>query len=697
MENKKLFATVYVNPSRGNDANSGTRLAPLRSITKALEVVKSSGVIHLLSGTYTQASGEVFPLIIPNGVIVVGNEATKGRGIVISGSGSYNSQKFGKQNITILLLEDAQFVGVTIINPQPKSSGVWIEDSAPNLNNNTFAECSREGVFICGSSKPAILDNLFVKNGSGGILLAGNSKGEILRNVFQKNNFGIVGSDDVAPIIANNKFENNRVAIALSRRAKPVMRHNFLEKNTLGGLMVNGFAQPDLGQEEDPAGNVFAKNGEFALKNTTSTALVSAGNQLNPSSVYGSVNFQTVTEDIARQILSSANFPDLGGHWATAFIEALVKKQIISGFPDGTFKPEAPITRAAFAAMIAKTFSSSNPIRIIKFNDIKPGFWAEAAISKAANMGFISGFPDGSFRPGQNLTKIHAILALTNGLKLTGGNPSTLNIYRDRTQIPTYATNAIAIATQKLLVVNYPQATVLEPLRNITRAEVAAMIYQALVTSSLELPIVSPYIVNPDTGIPSFNDLKGHWAEEFIRGLVSMGLASGMDDGSYKPDKPMNRAEYASLIAAAFNPTPKRTMPTFVDINEKFWAYRSIQIAANSGFVGGFSDRTFRPDNNVQRLQVIVSLVNGLGLSAERKIDISTAFTDINTVPNYARFAVVTATQQKIVVNYPDPKQLHPYQEATRGEVAAMLYQALVAIGRTPGIVSPYIFTNSEN
>ncbi|MEM7552710.1 MAG: S-layer homology domain-containing protein [Cyanobacteria bacterium P01_A01_bin.84] len=696
MENKKFFATVYVNPSRGDDNNNGSRLAPFRSLTQALKIIKSSAVIQLASGTYQKASGEVFPLIVPNGVIVVGNEATKGRGIVISGSGSYNSRRFGKQNITILLLEDAKVIGVTITNPQPKSSGVWIESSAPILSNNTFSGCTREGIFICGSAKPAISDNLFVKNGAGGILLAGNSKGEILRNIFLKNDLGIVASDDAAPVIANNKFENNRIAIALSRRAKPVLRHNLIVHSGLGGLIVNGKAQPDLGKQEDPAGNVFQKNGKFALKNTTSLTLVSAGNQLNPSSVYGSIDFKAVTEDITRQILFSSNFPDVGGHWAAAFIEALLKKQIIRGFPDGTFKPEAPITRAAFAAIIAKTFFLSTPKKIVQFNDIKANFWAEAAIYKAANMGFMSGFPDGSFRPGQNLTKIHAILALTNGLKLTGGNPSTLNIYRDRAQIPTYATNTIATATQKLLVVNYPQATVLEPLRNITRAEVAAIIHQALVARGKEKPIVSPYIVNPDTSVPSFNDLKGHWAEEFIRGLVSMGLTSGMNDGTYKPDKPMNRAEYASLIAAAFKPSPKYTMPTFTDINEQFWAYRPIQIAASSGFVGGFSDRTFRPYNNVQRLQVLVSLVNGLSLTTTAETELSTAFTDINAVPNYAHQTVVTAIQQKIVINYPDPKQLHPYQEATRGEVAAMLYQSLVAIGRMPEISSSYIFVNPE-
>jgi hypothetical protein len=92
----------------------------------------------------------------------------------------------------------------------------------------------------------------------------------------------------------------------------------------------------------------------------------------------------------------------------------------------------------------------------------------------------------------------------------------------------------------------------------------------------------------------------------------------------------------------------------------------------------------------VQRSQVIVSLVNGLTLPTADDNTLLT-YTDDHTIPDYARKAVRTATQQRIVVNYPDPKQLVPQREATRGEVAAMVYQALVAIQRTSTINSPYI------
>ncbi|MEA5515077.1 S-layer homology domain-containing protein [Nodularia sp. UHCC 0506] len=699
MVNSTLVATLYVNPIQGNDSNVGSRSSPFKSLTRALKTNQKPVIIQLISGTYRAANGEVFPIIIPAGVTVVGNEANKGAGIVISGSGEYQTLSFGMQSITLLLQGNASLLGVTVTNPMSKGTGIWIESAATNVANNTLINCGREGIFVTGNAKPAIQDNVFRQNAASGLMMARHSKGEVLRNAFHQNSLGIAISDFAAPLIADNTISDNRSAIALSRNARPVLRHNLITKNTQSGMLVNGNAIPDLGNNQDAAGNIFNNNNQFDVENSTSQPLVSAGNQLNPTHVKGRVDFMAVLEDNSRRVSGSSRiFSDLAGHWAANFVEALVKKGAISGFPDGTFAPDAPINRAQYAAIIAKTFQLPPRNQGNKFKDVNPSFWAASAIFKTAEMGFISGFPDGTFRAGQNLTKVQAIVSIVSGLKLTGGNPQVLNVYRDRAQIPTYATNAVAVATQRLLVVNYPQTEQLEPLRDITRAEVAALIYQALIASTQEKAIgatapkaiASPYIVIPDVDLPGFTDITGHWAEPFIRGLASMNLTHGFADGSYQPDQPMTRAQYAALVAAAFNPAPKRPAPDFIDVSPNFWAYQALQIAASSGFVSGFGDRTFRPDQNVQKLQVIVSLVNGLNLPTADNNALLT-YTDSQTIPDYARPAVVTATQQKIVVNYPNPKQLVPTREATRAEVAAMVYQALVAIGRRSRINSTYI------
>ncbi len=109
-----------------------------------------------------------------------------------------------------------------------------------------------------------------------------------------------------------------------------------------------------------------------------------------------------------------------------------------------------------------------------------------------------------------------------------------------------------------------------------------------------------------------------------------------------------------------------------------------IQQAASGGFVGGFSERTFRLHQNVQRLQVIVSLVNGLGLPTASTV--LNVYSDRKSIPEYARIAIATARQYKMIINYPDSKLLAATRDVTGGEVAAMIYHALVALQRVKPI-----------
>ncbi|PIG94260.1 endo-1,4-beta-xylanase [Gloeocapsopsis sp. IPPAS B-1203] len=189
-------------------------------------------------------------------------------------------------------------------------------------------------------------------------------------------------------------------------------------------------------------------------------------------------------------------FPDIAGHWAQGYIRALADKNIISGFPDGTFKPNAPVTRAEFAAIVTKAFpkaSQNNPS--IEFGDIPQSFWGYSAIQTAVRRGFLVGYPGRIFQPSQQIPRVQVVVALASGLNLSSNNTNVLSFYQDAAQIPNYATNKVAAATQRRMVVNYPTARQLNPNRNATRAEVAAFVYQALVDAGQAQPINSPYLV----------------------------------------------------------------------------------------------------------------------------------------------------------------------------------------------------------
>ncbi len=195
---------------------------------------------------------------------------------------------------------------------------------------------------------------------------------------------------------------------------------------------------------------------------------------------------------------AQTSFSDVSsGYWAQGFIQALAARNIIAGFPDGTFKPDAPVTRAQFAAIVNKAFQQSQIRSAINFNDVASSYWAYSAINNAYQMAFMSGYPNNLFQPDQNITRAQALVALASGLNYTTSTPtsSLLQTYTDAANIPSYATDKIAAATQKQIVVNYPSVNNLNPTQNATRADVAAFVYQALVNNGTVQAISSPYIV----------------------------------------------------------------------------------------------------------------------------------------------------------------------------------------------------------
>jgi uncharacterized lipoprotein YddW (UPF0748 family) len=195
-------------------------------------------------------------------------------------------------------------------------------------------------------------------------------------------------------------------------------------------------------------------------------------------------------------------FSDIQNHWARLFIEALAQRGIVSGFPNGTFRPNNSMTRAEFAAIIGKAFSRPLKRQYVGFVDVPSTYWAAAVIKKAYETGFISGFPDNRFRPEDRITRAQVLVSLVTGLEMASKVKSDLitvlpELYQDATAIPGYATDEVAIATRGRLVVNYPNVKIFNPNLAATRADVVVSIYQALVYLEEVPQIQSNYIVVP--------------------------------------------------------------------------------------------------------------------------------------------------------------------------------------------------------
>lgn len=176
-----------------------------------------------------------------------------------------------------------------------------------------------------------------------------------------------------------------------------------------------------------------------------------------------------------------ASITDIQNHWAKKSIDYLVNKKILNGYPDGTFKPNNYISREEAVKIIVLALNKEpKQDQKSKFPDVAEGFWAEEYINVAKDENIITGYPDGQFGLGTNLKRgeMAAILVRSFGLKPTNAQGS--------------------------------------------------------------LP---------------FSDVeKGHWAYKDILTLDQQGVVKGYPDGTYGPESTITRAEFATFVERILNP-----------------------------------------------------------------------------------------------------------------------------------------------
>lgn len=195
--------------------------------------------------------------------------------------------------------------------------------------------------------------------------------------------------------------------------------------------------------------------------------------------------------------------------------------------------------------------------------------------------------------------------------------------------------------------------------------------------------------------LPSYSqvqltDIQSHWANSCIQHLAERNQISGYPDKSFRPNQPVTRAEFAALLNKVFpDSLSVRQGGSFPDVSQNFWGRLAIKKAYETGFFAGYPDGRFRPNQNISRVQVLVSLVSGLNFSPTLPVDatLAQALSDATTIPNYAKGKMAAALEKQMVVNYPNVRQFNPNKVATRGEVAAFVCQAIKA----PGVPAQYV------
>lgn len=159
---------------------------------------------------------------------------------------------------------------------------------------------------------------------------------------------------------------------------------------------------------------------------------------------------------------------DIEGHWAEAVIESWVDAGKAGGYADGTFRPNAPVTRAEFMAFTNRAFGFSAE-KAISYSDVPADAWYAGVVRVAAAAGYISGYPDGTMKPGANITRQEAAAILTKVAYLTA-DAAAVSGFSDKASIPSWSAGFVGAVANTSLMVGYPDGS-FQPGKNITRAE----------------------------------------------------------------------------------------------------------------------------------------------------------------------------------------------------------------------------------
>jgi parallel beta-helix repeat (two copies) len=197
----------------------------------------------------------------------------------------------------------------------------------------------------------------------------------------------------------------------------------------------------------------------------------------------GAYEYQKSTTSIAQGIAVCGGRPqflDIEDHWAEGAIEYIADQKIVSGFPDGTFRPDNQTTRAEFISMVVRMIGLDTTNTTSNFSDVKSSDWYAGTVTAGVKAGLISGLGDRTFAPTKFMTREEAMVILSNVLSYyhidTKTDASVLDQFSDSNTISSWArAAAINLVGQGMI---SGDAGKINPQKNITRAEVCMLLNQ---------------------------------------------------------------------------------------------------------------------------------------------------------------------------------------------------------------------------
>ncbi|MHB1041669.1 MAG: S-layer homology domain-containing protein [Eubacteriales bacterium] len=186
-------------------------------------------------------------------------------------------------------------------------------------------------------------------------------------------------------------------------------------------------------------------------------------------------------------------------------------------------------------------------------------------------------------------------------------------------------------------------------------------------------------------------DIKGHWAEGTISEWLDKGMVSGFPDGSFRPDQPVTRAEFITMVNKAFEFTGTAEV-TFSDVSSTDWFYNEVAKAIKEGYITGYEDGTFKPNNPISRQEAAAILCRVLKIKPEVKPAILSLFVDSESISEWAKASVSAAVENHIMAGYQD-FTFRPGNAVTRAEALFAINNAMktepIAVKQEPAVAAP--------
>lgn len=165
-----------------------------------------------------------------------------------------------------------------------------------------------------------------------------------------------------------------------------------------------------------------------------------------------------LTLSMAMSVSALAASPsDISGHWAKGTITQWTSKGYISGYPDGTFKPDNSITRAEFVVLVNKAMGYTKKGNAY-FRDVNINYWGYDEIQKGVSAGYVKGDPDGSFRPNDSVTRQEAAVMISKILDLET-NFTSAATYNDYRYIPSWSVGYVGAVSNAKIMAGYPDGS----------------------------------------------------------------------------------------------------------------------------------------------------------------------------------------------------------------------------------------------